>query len=74
MEIGVEINAEKTKYVFTFLENHNVKIGNKPFENWHTQTFVSKPNRSNCIHKETKRRNSRNVTFQSRSSVFPFAT
>jgi len=38
MEIGVEINAEKTKYVFTFLEknarqNHNVKTVNKPFEN-----------------------------------------
>jgi len=38
MEIGVEINAEKTKYVFTFLEkkarqNHNVKIVNRSFEN-----------------------------------------
>jgi hypothetical protein len=37
-EIGLEVNAEKTRYMLTSREqnagqNHNIKIGNKSFEN-----------------------------------------
>jgi hypothetical protein len=37
-EVGLEVNAEKTKYMFmsrhqTAGQNHSIKVGNKSFEN-----------------------------------------
>jgi len=37
-EVHLEVNAEKTKYIFTFHEqnagqSHNINTGNKSFEN-----------------------------------------
>jgi hypothetical protein len=36
-EVGLEVNAEKSKYMLSLLQNagqnHNIKIGNRSFEN-----------------------------------------
>jgi len=37
-EFGLEENIEDTKYIVMpwYKENHNMNVGNKPFERWNT--------------------------------------
>jgi hypothetical protein len=58
-EIGLEVNAEKTKYIVMSRDqhagqNHNIKIGNKSFER--VEEFRYLRTNQNSIHKEIKRK------------------
>lgn len=59
-EVGIEMNAEKTKYMFVSCEQNggqigNIKIGNKSFERVATfKHFDTALTRQNYIHEEMK--------------------
>jgi hypothetical protein len=57
-EIGLEVNVEKTKYLFmsrhqTTGQNHYIKAANKSFENMAELKYLGMTlTTQNCIHKE----------------------
>jgi hypothetical protein len=57
-EIGLEVNAEKTKYMFMSHEqnagqNHNIKLDNKFFETVEQFKYLGATLKNqNCIHEE----------------------
>jgi hypothetical protein len=51
LEVGLEVKAEKTKYLLTSRrqnagQSHNIKIGNRSFENVAVQIFGNDSNKS----------------------------
>jgi hypothetical protein len=61
-EVGLEVNTEKTKYMLLYLhwnagQNHDIKIGNRCFENVTQFRYLGTPvTNQNFIHEEIKRR------------------
>jgi hypothetical protein len=71
-EVGLEVNAEKTKYMLLSRrqnagQNHNMKIGNRSFENVaQFKYFGTTVTNQNLIQEEIKRRLiSRNACYHS---------
>jgi hypothetical protein len=71
-EVGLEVNAEKTKYIFLSChqnagQNHNIKIGDRPFENVAQFKYLGMTvTNQNLIGEEIKRRlNSGNACYHS---------
>jgi hypothetical protein len=66
-EVGLEVNAEKTKYEYMLLsrhqnagQNHNIKIGDRSFENVAQFKYLGTTvTNQNLIGEEIKRRLSR---------------
>jgi hypothetical protein len=64
-EAGLEVNAEKTMYVFMSCEQnagqyHNINISNKSFESVVNFKYLeTTPTNQNCVHEEIKSRLSR---------------
>jgi hypothetical protein len=78
MDVGLEVNTEKTKYVImTHLQNagqkHGLLIANKFFENVGKFMYLgTKVTNQNCFHKEVKSSlNSTNAFYYSTQSFFP---
>jgi hypothetical protein len=63
MEVGLEVNAEKTKYEYMLMsryqnagQNHNIKVANRAFENVAQFTYLGKiVINPNVIQEEIKR-------------------
>jgi hypothetical protein len=80
-EVGLEINAEKTKYMLLSRhqnvgQNRDIKIANSSFENVSQFKYLGMAvNNQNLIQEEVKRRlNSGNACYHSvQSLVFPSA-
>jgi hypothetical protein len=78
-EIGLEVNANKTKYVITSRDqpsgqNHNIKTDNKSLERAEQFKYLGTtvPNR-NSIHKEIKSRlKSRNACYKSVQNLLSY--
>jgi hypothetical protein len=66
-EVGIEVNAEKTKYMLLSRhqipgQNHNIKIGDRSFENVaQFKCLGTTVTNQNLIHEEIKRLNSGNA-------------
>jgi hypothetical protein len=78
MEVNLEINAEKTKWIFlshhqTARQNNNLMTANKFFENIaEFKSLGMKVTNQNCIYEEIKNRlNSGNASYCSVQNVFP---
>jgi hypothetical protein len=62
MEVGLEVNAEKTKYMLLSChqnagQNHDIKIGNRYFENVEQFRYLAmKVTNQNLIQEEIKKR------------------
>jgi hypothetical protein len=78
-EVGIEVNTEKTKCEYMLLsrhqnavENHNIKIANRCFENMVQITYLGTTvTNQNVIQEEMKRRlNSGNASYHSVQNLF----
>jgi hypothetical protein len=75
-EIGLEVNAEKTKYVVmsqdqTAGQNHNIQVDNKPFESVEQIIYLGTSlTNQNSIHEDIKSRlKSRNACYYSEQDL-----
>jgi hypothetical protein len=61
MEVGLEVNTEKTKYMLLSHhqnagQNHDIKIANRSFENVEHFRYLGPVTNQNLIHEEIKKR------------------